>query len=264
MIRDLSSKAHWCLSGGANGADLYWGEVAESLGHGVIHYSFVDHNTQAPVHTLARLTQQQLLEADPYCRQANKTLRRRFPTSSRRTTNLLRRDWYQVRIANSCYAVSHFQPVRRTVIPLGAVVSDVQIKGGTAWAIAMFIQRHNGYTCPCFFFDQILCYWFNWIGDGWQRIYEPPSPTTHLYAGIGARELLPMGKLAIKVLMRSNQPSDAEAARHLAEQTARRRFEERARLLEGHKLGSWESLSDLMKEALIHHELTQDDQTIPL
>jgi len=259
MIRDFSSKAHWCLSGGADGADLYWGGAAESLGHGVIHYSFAGHDTEAPAHTVVHLTQQQLQEADRYCQKANKTLRRRFPPGSRKVANLLRRNWYQVRIAHRCYSVSQFERVRHTVIPLGAVLSDVQVKGGTAWAIQLFIDRHNGYPCPCFFFDQVLCYWFHWIGEGWQRIYEPPPPNTRLYAGIGSRELLPMGKLAVKVLMRSNQPSDTQAARQQAEKVARRRFEERARLLEGHKLGSWESLSDLMKEALIHHALTRND-----
>jgi hypothetical protein len=258
VIRDLSRKSHWCLSGGAEGADLFWGGIADRLGHGVIHYSFAGHDTAAPPKMIEHLTERQLALADPYCRQANQTLKRRFPAHSRKVTNLLRRNWYQVRVAQSCYAVSNFEKMPPTVIPLGTIVHG-QIKGGTAWAVTMFIDQHYGHACPCFFFDQVLCYWFHWVGEGWQRIYEPPPPT-RLYAGIGARDLLPMGKLAVKVLMKSNQPPDHEVARQQAETAARQRFEERARLLEGHKLGSWESLSDLMREALIQHELTRNNE----
>jgi len=43
-----------------------------------------------------------------------------------------------------------------------------------------------------------------------------------------------------------------------AEQQARRRFEERAARLVGHKVGAWESLSDLMREELIRRELARE------
>jgi len=45
------------------------------------------------------------------------------------------------------------------------------------------------------------------------------------------------------------------ADRSAAEEAARRRFEERAAQLEGHKVGAWESLSDLMREELVLQEL---------
>lgn len=44
-----------------------------------------------------------------------------------------------------------------------------------------------------------------------------------------------------------------------AEQCARQRHEARVAQLEGHKIGAWESLSPLMREALIQRELALDD-----
>ena len=257
MLLDLDSNANWCLSGGADGSDLQFGMCAGALGHGVIHFSFKGHETLAPETEVVILTEHQLAAADARCRVANRTLRRRFPAKSLKVTNLLRRDWYQVESAQSCYAVSTFDIPSGETIPLGTVFR-AKVDGGTAWAVQMFIDRHKAMG-PCYVFDQVVCHWFQWVGDGWQCIYEPPKPAG-IYAGIGARRLLPIGKLAIRVLMDYKKKSDTPAAREQAEITARQNFEERARLLEGHKMGSWESLSDMMKEALIHHEMTRRDK----
>ena len=255
MLLDLDSNANWCLSGGADGSDLQFGMCAGALGHGVIHFSFKGHQTSAPEAETVVLTELQLQGADRQCRVANKSLRRRFPAKSPRVTNLLRRDWYQVETAQACYAVSAFELPPGPTIPLGAVF-HMGVKGGTAWAVQMFLDRHRGEACPCYVFDQVVCHWFQWVGEGWQCIYEPPKPTG-IYAGIGIRALLPMGKLAIRTLMDYQKRSESPVARAQAEIAARKRFEERARLLEGHKMGSWESLPDLMKEALIHHEMSR-------
>lgn len=254
MLLDLDNKADWCLSGGADGSDLEFGMCAGAIGHGVIHFSFKGHETVAPERVI--LTELQLEAADRPCRAANKSLRRRFPARSPRVTNLLRRDWYQVETAQACYAVSTFELPPGPTIPLGTVLPDARVKGGTAWAVQMFIDRHHGEACECFVFDQILCHWFRWVGDGWQCIFEPPKPQG-IYAGIGIRDLRPIGRLAIRVLMDYHKRSDSPVARQQAEIAARQRFEERARLLEGHKMGSWEALPDLMKEALIHHEMSR-------
>jgi hypothetical protein len=113
-------------------------------------------------------------------------------------TNLLRRDWYQVAGAESCYAVSTLKLPGPT-IPLGQIITGT-VQGGTAWAVQMFIDRHDGDACACYVFDQVLCHWFRWHGDGWECLYEPPMPSG-VYAGVGSRDLLPIGKIAIRVAM---------------------------------------------------------------
>lgn len=196
---NLDVNANWCLSGGARGSDVQWGMTAGCRGHGVIHFSFDGHRTSAPAIEVVRVTDAMLQAADPYCQLANQTLQRRFPAKSLEVTNLLRRDWYQVEAAQSCYAVSTLELPLGPTIPLGTVLQGM-VKGGTAWAVQMFIDRHNGAACSCYLFDQVLCHWFVWNGNGWRCIYEPPAPIG-VYAGIGSRDLLPIGKIAIRVTM---------------------------------------------------------------
>jgi len=185
MNNDLNDNL--CLSGGADGADLQWGMTAGSAGMTVIHWTFREHRhqSQAPAAELVELNQQQLAEADPYCQKANLTLQRRFPTSSVFGTNLLRRNWYQVRDAQACYAITE--------------IKNGIVQGGTAWAVQMFKDRFNGEPCPAYVFCQTTCHWFEWTGT-WSPIYEPPKPSG-IFAGVGTRNLSLTGKLAIRVLM---------------------------------------------------------------
>lgn len=190
-----------CLSGGADGADLVWGAEAARHGHGVIHFSFARHRTKAPPDAVAILSKDQLANADPHCAIASHSLRRPFPTRSSHVNNLLRRNWFQVAEAGACYGVGNFDKVpTKLTIPVGNVMTNMQISGGTAWATTMFIKRHGGRACQCFFFEQEICHWFCWQGDGWECVYHPPQPTG-IWAGIGTRRLNSMGNLAIRVVM---------------------------------------------------------------
>lgn len=196
-----------CFSGGANGADLEWGAEASRCGHEVTHFSFVSHRTHAPRDKVVMLTKKRLATADVHCASASRSLHRSFPTRSPYVNNLLRRNWFQVAEAQSCYGVGNFVSVPTNLtIPLGTVLKDMQITGGTAWAVAMFIERFAGRACQCFFFEQDICHWFRWQGEGWECIYHPPQPEA-LWAGIGTRRLNSMGKLAIHVLM---EPEDKQ------------------------------------------------------
>jgi len=208
---NLDDNPNCCLSGGADGADLEWGMAADQLGHGVVHFSFAGHKTHAPAHQLVLLSNEQLTAADPYCHAANKTLCRRFPIKSINGTNLLRRNWYQVTVAPVCYSVSTLAMPPGPTIPLDIVVTG-QVQGGTAWAVQMFIDRHKGRACPCYLFDQIAAQWFQWNGDGWRCIYEPPTPVG-VYAAIGSRDLRPIGRTAIRVTMNYKNLHDDSAFR---------------------------------------------------
>ena len=211
---------NWCLSGGARGSDLYWGEIASAKRHRVLHFSFEGHITEAPSDQLLVLGESALEAAEPFCIKAGQLLKRRFPRRVpvelksrtaervRAIRNLLLRNWYAVDFAGACYAISTFKMPLKS-LPLGYMLRDVELRGGTAWTVGLFIQRHDGSACPCYVFEQNAGYWFKWEGDGWQRIYEPPQPSG-IYAGVGLREINALGKLAIRVLMdyKANYHSD--------------------------------------------------------
>ena len=173
-----------CLSGGATGADLVWGRSASLRGDQVTHFSFARHHTVAPVEQLHCLSDALLAEADAPCHLANQSLKRHIPPLSNYVGKLLRRNWFQVRDASSCYAVSS--------------IKNGQVQGGTAYAVQMCIDKPA--ACTIYLFDQEECYWLRWDEDHWQRIYEPPAPQG-VWAGIGTRRLNYVGRLAIHVLM---------------------------------------------------------------
>lgn len=187
-----------CLSGGAEGADLQWGMCAGKAGHSVLHFIFQGHRSKAPKEELVVLTNYQLLwdgqdeetrkSVDEYLARANETLKRRWPVQNDFVASLLRRNYYQVAHADAVYAVS-------------SIDKNGLVKGGTAWAVQMFIDRFNGGVCDAYVFDQDENGWFTWDGSlGWSDIIEPPTPS-RVWAGIGSRELKENGKNAIRSLL---------------------------------------------------------------
>lgn len=178
----LDDCPNWCMSGGAEGADLAWGEAARKANHGVIHYSFDGHRTRARQDEVVILTPAQLAEADPFCRQANAHLGRHFPPRSEFVANLLRRDYFQVKDASRLYAVS-------------AIDHKGMVAGGTAWAVMMFLVKHSLLPCGAFVFDQERGSWFTWEGH-WEPVGRPPTPSG-IYAGVGTRRLGRRGRDAI-------------------------------------------------------------------
>lgn len=187
VLGSLEDSGPVCLSGGASGADTVFGAAASAAGHDVIHYSFERHST----HDKASgryfiLNVGQLEAADPFLIRAAETLGRNPSPRSLHTRNLLRRNFYQQVSAQSIYAISSLD-------------SKGYVEGGTAWAVQMFLDRHEGRACACYLFDQVLGRWLAWNGE-WTPLTVPPPTPKDAYAGIGRRDLLPAGRRAIQAL----------------------------------------------------------------
>ncbi len=186
-----SFPTHLCMSGGAKGSDMAWGDAARNLGHHVIHWSFEGHRTNAAPDELVKLSSTQLQQTDPFLRRANKSLGRSFPSIDPNVTNLLRRDYYQVAWTRSLYGIGEFK--------------ENMINGGTAWAVQLYIDRfihdHEDLaTCQLYFFDQSRNIWFFWL-DHWFECKDAPVQPAGLWTGVGTRKLARFGKLAIQQLM---------------------------------------------------------------
>jgi hypothetical protein len=187
MVMDENSTI--CLSGGADGSDLQWGMTAGQAGQTVIHFSFEGHRSFAPSQEIVVLDNAKLSEADPHLEAASLMLKRHYPPRSAHVRCLLQRNWFQVAWSGSCYAVS--------------AIKDGMVQGGTVWATAMFLLRHECKPCPLYVFDQESGLWFHWSGE-WSQISAPPIPSG-IWAGIGTRKLNNTGKNAIRNLMRYGQ-----------------------------------------------------------
>ncbi len=177
VLINLSSD-NICVSGGADGSDILFGEIAEENRHSVIHFSFDGHKSKSKT---VKLTTEQLDFALPFLKEANKTMGRKIPYK-RYVLNLLLRNYYQIAFSQSVYAVS--------------TISKGKVDGGTGWAVTMFIDRHEGLPCDCFVFDQDQNKWFKW-NMSWEEVTEVPIPTG-IWAGIGTRKLNDLGTEAIK------------------------------------------------------------------
>jgi hypothetical protein len=175
-----------CVSGGALGADLLWGEAAQADGQEVMHLSFEGHRTEANENNVVRLSLSHLEKADLYLKRANLTIKRKLPFDKPSIINLLRRNFWQIWRAESVYAISTFK--------------DGLVQGGTAWAVVMFLNQ-NPDTETCYVFDQDQEKWFRWDAFYWKEVIYVPKPSG-IWAGIGTREINQAGKNALKDLFK--------------------------------------------------------------
>src|SRR5574343_381455 len=120
----ITSGCNILFSGAASGADTLWGALAKSNGHKVVHYHF-DRKYLRP--DVCLLDDEHLDLVDGLVHEANETLNRSFPTKSSYVNNLIRRNAYQIMDCQRIYAVAPLQ--------FGL------IKGGTAWAVQMYLDR---------------------------------------------------------------------------------------------------------------------------
>ena len=171
-------------SGGAKGADSYWGEVGEKYGVTSKHYHAEGAKTpkgNTPV------SKENLQEADEHLKKANETLDRRFPTSNEYVNNLLRRNWQQVKNADAIFAIGH--------------ISNNIVDGGTGWAVQMAIDNGK----PVHVFDQVTNKWYEYNNGKW--VEESTPVLTPNFAGIGTRDINEAGKRAIEEVYENTQKS---------------------------------------------------------
>ncbi|KAL4966944.1 uncharacterized protein BDV14DRAFT_170405 [Aspergillus stella-maris] len=189
ILTKQASNPNICLSGGASGADLEWGSCASAAGHEVIHWSFQGHNTTAPENTVIRLSDEDLSLAESALSSATRVLGKSPPRKAG-ILRLLKRNYFQVAWASSCYAVTVIRDAEK-----GERV------GGTAWATTMFSLLHPE-SRSLYLFDMERDGWVRWdpAGEEWIEIESPPRPRG-VWAGIGSRELSENGKMAIRRLM---------------------------------------------------------------
>ena len=173
-----------CYSGGARGADQYWGELAETAGHEVVHYSSAGHAKKIP-HRV-ELTDEQLRMADPFCEAANVSLKRAFPKWRPNVANLLRRNYYQIKDTKTVYAVAPLDVSQE---------SRCQVLGGTAWAIEMAIDRMEHDPDLRIYLlntNRVALHgirWLEWVSlVGWRAPFVVKIPRGP-WTGIGSREI---------------------------------------------------------------------------
>ena len=199
---ELGKYKEFCLSGGAEGADLKWGKEAEKNGIPVFHLTFEGHVTNADPEQLVFLEAYQLLypaiEKSAYL--CNETLKRKYPPRSFHTKKLLMRSVLNSILTESIYGVATFEKYLE-----GDKRYAYNVKGGTAWAFqSMFVKSQLVENeLKAYLFDMKTKHWYKMetgeshIGQLFSRVDSVPTPTG-FWAGVGSRKLEKSGNKAIE------------------------------------------------------------------
>jgi hypothetical protein len=180
---------HYCHSGGCPGADMTWETEGKPFGVKTYAYSFGNHVQEGENQIVLSL--EELKEGTEAAKKADLTLKRNFDRIVYPyVKNLLSRNWFQVKNADTIFAISKkFVSYQRIV------------DGGTGWAVQMAIDNKK----PVFVFDQKSKQWysFNYEQGKFDPITYIPKLTKH-FAGIGTREINEDGINAIKQIYKEN------------------------------------------------------------
>ncbi len=168
------------FSGGAGGAESFFGEMAEKFGVNEVNYSFEGHQV-ARKRGERILTPEELERKDVSLTYVSKLLNRRF-TNAPIMRKVLQTIMYMVDSGHEIFVV-------------GTIQEDNTVKGGTGWG-AEFAKICNK---PLYVFGQKRDAWFKWDSEEWVEVKNPVI-THHHFTGTGTRFLEDNGKQAIEAL----------------------------------------------------------------
>ena len=170
------------FSGGAPGAESWFGECA--AGHGIEEVNFTFDGHQIARHRGVRvLNHEELLGGDVSLEYVSRLMNRRY-SDAPTLRKILQTLWYQVNSGQEIYVV-------------GVILDDGHVRGGTGWG-AEFAKLCNK---PLFVFDQEKDAWFEWSGRDWKnRDGDTPRITHPHFTGTGTRAIGENGKRAIEEL----------------------------------------------------------------
>jgi hypothetical protein len=167
-------------SGGAAGAETFFGENAEKHGIDEVNFSFEGHKI-ARTRGLRILTHEELKNGDVSMTYVAGLMHRTYPNTDS-IRKILQTIWFQVNNSQEIFVIGH-------------ILEDNTVKGGTGWG-AEFAKLCNK---TLYVFDQKKHGWFKWNKDKWEDFSNPVISNAH-FAGTGTRTLTDEGKKAIEEL----------------------------------------------------------------
>lgn len=168
------------FSGGATGAEEFFGSLAESWGIEEVNYSFEGHQMQRARGT-RMLTHTELALKDVSLTYVSRLMNREYT----------RAPHFRKVLQSICWQVSSGDQV----VVVGAIQPDNTVKGGTGWG-AEFAKICNK---PLIVFDQPRSAWFEWKKNVWAEVNEP-CITHERFAATGTRFLEDNARIAIQDL----------------------------------------------------------------
>lgn len=176
----LNPKDCILYSGGASGAEAFFGVTAEHYGVQEVNYSFDGHQEER-TRGLRVLTLEELALKDVSLAYVSRLMSREYT----------RAPLFRKVLQSICWQVSSGEEI----FVVGSIQEDGTVKGGTGWG-AEFAKICNK---PLFVFDQDKGVWFAWMESEWVEAGQPHISARH-FTGTGTRFLSDAGRIAIEDL----------------------------------------------------------------
>ena len=180
-----------CHSGGAVGSDTYWETIGEEFGVKTKAYSYKTNYHQSK--NKVEISDEDYKEGIEEINKANKWLNR---YGIHKYMNLLARNWAQVKYSDQILAIGTIVRVGEKN-PKGYYNKGKfdMVDGGTGYACQMAINHQK----VVYVYDQIREKWFRWSYSSLSYVEcQSPKIEYQNFAGIGTREINPMGIQAIR------------------------------------------------------------------
>lgn len=186
-----TSKPITLHSGGADGADTYWGEISKQYGIKANHYRYGDMKKGNKT-----ITKEDAKEGKEKVLIAGK----QTGAISKYAKNIhkpeLIRNWSQVKHSDTIIAVGHIVSKGEKLFPNQKTdtrtANIIAVAGGTGYAVQMAINEGK----PVYVYDQERKQWYKNINGKWSKSEIPII--TNNFAGIGTRALNEDSKKAIR------------------------------------------------------------------
>jgi hypothetical protein len=178
-VKMFNPKECILYSGGAAGAEAWFGRTAEKYGLQEVNFSFEGHQTERN-RGLRVLTSEELALKDVSLGYVSKLMNRQYTSAP----------LFRKVLQSICWQVSS----SHEIFVIGEILPDDTVKGGTGWG-AEFSKICNKRLLV---FDQNLGAWFLWDA-GWVR-QGSVNITERLFTGTGTRFINENGKKAVEEL----------------------------------------------------------------
>ncbi|MDL2290827.1 hypothetical protein LJC09_01810 [Desulfovibrio sp. OttesenSCG-928-F20] len=176
----LNPKECILYSGGAAGAESFFGLMAEGCGVEEVNFSFEGHQIER-TRGVRVLTSEELALKDVSLTYVSRLMNRQY-TSAPLFRKVLQSICWQINSGQEIFVV-------------GAILPDNTVKGGTGWG-AEYAKICNK---PLWVFDQEKNEWFRWDKAVWSP-YSEPVISSSRFTATGTRFLQDNGKQAIETL----------------------------------------------------------------
>ncbi|MBN2797556.1 MAG: hypothetical protein JXX28_00250 [Deltaproteobacteria bacterium] len=166
-------------SGGANGTESAFGELAERWGLHEVNFTFDGHK-QGRTRGTYLLSPSELVAGDVSLVYVSRRLNRTYSEGSL-IRKVLQTLWHMVSRSQQVFVV-------------GAIQDDGTVVGGTGWSVELARMWNK----ELWVFDQEKNGWFFWNGEGW--VSGTPTIHTVHFSGTGTRYLNEVGQAALNDL----------------------------------------------------------------